>query len=160
MNAKQRIDLLSFLFWARRRCYAGGAKGQKLLREGEQFEIGRNEFSYWDTFWGIDPFIGQEMVWSGKIGWIWGMNYYGTMLAGIKDVSIEGTYMFLRSALLKCDAVAPYRGPKSYTEGEWVYENDWAPWSLIVRFSGAERIFYKGRMVYQGQYHGGVIGRR
>ncbi len=155
MNAKLKKALLLFLFWARRtHGYAGGAKGRKLLMGGEEFVCSRGKFTYFDTFRGPKSFIGQELVWSGDDGWIWGMNYYGVALAGEKDLPTERIYQFLRSSLLSCDAAAPYRGPKSYAQGKWVYENNWAPWSRITRFSGEEKIFYNGRMVYEGEYHG------
>ncbi|MFH0852311.1 MAG: DUF5680 domain-containing protein [bacterium] len=164
MNAKQRKSFLSFLFWARRtHGYAGGAKGDNLLRGGKQFTCSRGVFSYGDTFLDQDPFIGQETVWHADRGWLWGMNYYGAMLRAGKRtlvVSAEETYMFLKFALLECDVTAPYRGPKSHAEGNWVYENEWTPWSKLERFCGTEAIFYKGILVYQGEYHGGVIGTK
>jgi len=153
MNAKLRKSFLSFLFWARRRHgYAGGAKGNVLLRGGRQFICSRGKFLYWDDIWCFNPFIGQEMVWSNESGWIWGMNYYGRMTQPSDFV-----YLFLRSALLRCDVYMSYRGPKSYTEGEWVYETTLEPWSNIIRFCGTEFIYRKGVIVYRGEYHGGII---
>ncbi|OGZ33397.1 MAG: hypothetical protein A2Y98_03695 [Candidatus Portnoybacteria bacterium RBG_19FT_COMBO_36_7] len=158
MNAKERKALLLFLFWARQNHgYASGVKGTKLAKSGSEFRCSCKKFSYRDQVWCEDPFIGQEMVSHDDQGWIWGMNYYGRTLKSNQKVKRDAIFAFLRSALMECNKKWPHRGPKMVIQGVWVYENERDIIGSLDNFCGTEKIFYKGVLVYRGEYHGGII---
>ena len=156
-----------FLLKAKRSTYASGAKGQTLLRGGQQFYFQDGILSYWDTFYGFDPFIGQELVWSHDQGLVWAMNYYGGLIHDLihdnfdaPRASPDKTYEFLKKALLASDIKAPFRGPKHFSDGQWlqwVYENDCSTVNGIGEFYGTEDISYKSLVVYRCNYHGGFV---
>lgn len=164
MDSKLLKAFLSFLIVARQSGYAGGGKGITILRGGKQFQFDDAGFSYRDTYYGFDPFVGQELVWAYDVGWMWAMNYYGGLLRDIcyhqKELprsSANKVYEFLRIALCQGKVEIPYRGPKSYSKGEWVYKNEWETGSSIREFKGTERIYFKHILVYRGDYHGGFV---
>lgn len=160
-----RNDLAEFLMKARQNTYAGGKEGQNLIRGGKQFIYDCGNFLYYDTYYGFDPFVGQELVWSHDGGFLWAMNYYGGLVVpdrGWATNNAVKVYDFLKSALLLISAKSPYRGPTRYTDtsGEWAYENVLDPGSNIGRFSGQEYIYFEGILVYKCDYHGGIVKGR
>ncbi|OIO48254.1 MAG: hypothetical protein AUJ32_01005 [Parcubacteria group bacterium CG1_02_40_82] len=164
MDSKLLKAFLAFLIVARQNGYIGGAEGAAIFRGGKQFKFDEAGFSYWDTYYGFDPFVGQELVWAYDLGWVWAMNYYGGLIKDIcchqKELpraSAKEVYEFLRAALCQAKIEKPYRGPKSYSKGDWAYKNAWRSGSSVEDFCGSERIFYKNLVVYRGDYHGGFI---
>ncbi|MBU1102529.1 hypothetical protein KJ853_02625 [Patescibacteria group bacterium] len=162
MDGKQREVLARFLVEAKKKTYASGAKGAKLLMDGEEFRFEGAEFTYWDTHRGFNPFIGNEIVESHNVSITWGMNYYGRLEVADKGWAannVEKVYKFLKSVLLLVSAKFPFRGPTRYTDssGEWVYENELEPGSNIEHFCGEERIYFKGVLVYKCEFHGGCV---
>ena len=164
MDNKLLKAFLAFLIVARQNGYAGGAEGVTILRGGKQFKFDDAGFSYWDTYYGFDPFAGQELVWAHDVGWMWAMNYYGGLLKDIcyhqKELprdEANKVYEFLKTALCQVKVETPYRGPKNYSKRDWVYENEWEVRSSVEEFCGSERIFHKNILVYRGDYHGGLL---
>ena len=62
---------------------------------------------------------------------------------------------FLKEALLHVPERMPYRGPERYENGDYTYScaveggYDW--------FRGEEEIRYRGEMIYECRFHGGLI---
>ncbi|EKD56245.1 MAG: hypothetical protein ACD_58C00248G0001 [uncultured bacterium] len=52
----------------------------------------------------------------------------------------------------------PYRGPKEYTEGDYVYRNNFI--GEVDNFSGEESISCNGKEVYKAKYIGGLVNQR
>lgn len=52
----------------------------------------------------------------------------------------------------------PFRGPKEYKEGEYVYTNSWE--GELERFSGEERIIQGEKLIYKVNYLGGLVDQR
>ena len=81
------------------------------------------------------------------------MNYYGSVLS--EKVDSDSIYVFLRKSMCRVNEDRPFRGPKEFKEGDFVYtdynEGD------ISRFRGTEKIFFKGEEVYRLEYHGGNL---
>lgn len=77
------------------------------------------------------------------------MNYIGRMTGE----NFSGD--FLKAALFRVPFEAPYRGPSSYSNGDYTYECsvhgefDW--------FLGEETIFFMGNKIYECVFHGGLI---
>lgn len=49
----------------------------------------------------------------------------------------------------------PFRGPESFTEGDWVYQDSHQ--GSLDRFEGEETISFANRVVYRLTYSGGSI---
>ncbi|MBI4599350.1 XRE family transcriptional regulator [Candidatus Uhrbacteria bacterium] len=108
---------------------------------------------YHDTYFGNRDFIGEEIVYQDQNP-VWGMNYYGYILAG--GVTNKELSTFLeRSIMQEYDDVIPVRGPKEFHENNWTYkltvDGD------ISRFSGKEEISRNGEVVYRLFLFGGFI---
>ena len=157
------MELAKFLVQAKINTYASveqdlnpplpDSQGEKILLDGsKELEFEEKEFKYRDRYFGSNPFIGEEIVWKGKHK-IWGMNYYG--LASSKKISTEKIYEFLKKAMLQVVEERPFRGPENFKEGGFEYVDK--SHGDINMFHGVEKIFYKGKEVYQLYYHGGHI---
>jgi len=124
------------------------------------------EFAYDDEYAGSTRFLGEEVIAeNGKI--IWGMNYYGGVIA--KDLSEKEIYHFLRIALMGIgetkfarismtrngEPVVPVRGPSAFVEGDWTYR--FRSNGDIKSFDGAEDVLFKDRRIYEAFVRGGIV---
>ena len=106
-------DFVSFLILAKRNTYASGIQPSAASRTASHdLPYQEGEFQYLDTYLGGFHFIGEEAVWKGGVA-LWGMNYYGWMLAHTVP---EGFGEFLKEVLLHLPDEAPYRGPAEYRD--------------------------------------------
>lgn len=80
---------------------------------------------------------------------IWSMNYYGRVIGE----HFNGD--FLKESLKHVSIEMPYRGPESYTKGEYCYHNKAE--GNIECFHGYEAIYYLDIKVYECYFHGGKI---
>ena len=151
MNIKQ---LSKFLVKAKINTYtSSGEGGEKVLFDGsKEFEFIEGEFKYRDSYFGLNFFVGEEIVWkSGKT--VWGMNYYGKIVS--QTVSPRQIYQFLQEALRKIPENKPFRGPQRFQKDNFKYFNKTK--GTVEKFEGEEMIFHKGISVYKLIYHGGII---
>lgn len=148
--------LRKFLLIANKQGYAQGEE-KSWTKESDRsttiiFEKGH--WKYQDNFFGGEPYGGRTVVFvQGKPVWI--MVYYGWVLEGVKTKPI---YNFLRQALKRGPEDYPWRGPRKYQGGKFLYTNNWQ--GEIKRFSGAEKISQNGQVVYQAHYCGGLVDQR
>lgn len=84
------------------------------------------------------------------------MIYYGAIVETESDV--KGLYQFLQKALRADPESNPYRGPKSFKEGDLEYRNTWT--GEVDNFSGEETIYRNGKQIYWAKYLGGLVDRR
>ncbi len=148
------MDLSGFLFRAKISTYATvGEGGEKFLKDGsKEFVYQEKDYKYRDRYFGFNPFIGQEIVRKNdKL--IWGMNYYGSIAYNI--VSEKMVYEFLKKALQTVPKAKPFRGADHYTRNDFEYHNKSK--GTIEKFTGTEKIYYKGQEIYSLHYHGGLI---
>ena len=103
---------------------------------------------YYDTYLGGDMFAGEEALWISGIP-CWGMNYIGR----VTGENFSGD--FLKEALLHVPEEKPYRGPREYTNGDYVYRYDTD--GNFDWFQGKETIDYQGKQIYECRFHGGAI---
>jgi hypothetical protein len=148
------MELNEFLIKAKTGTYAsnGEANEQKLADGCLELTYSEGEFSYRDRYFGFDPFAGQEIVFrDGKA--IWSMNYFGRTV----DKKFPGTqvYAFLQKALRLVTLERPFRGPSTFEEGAFMYNDE--SLGTLEAFSGVERILFNGHKVYQLKYHGGIV---
>lgn len=151
-------ELSEFLVDAKKKTYANiDAKEIKAQRpQFKELEYKKGKWEYRDSYCGFFFAPGQEIVRYNKQP-VWAMAYSGGMnkkyhgnIAFAKEI-----FGFLKSALTKVNTKMPYRGPKSYSLGNYKYTNNVK--GNITDFSGTEKIFYKEKEVFKQEYIGGLI---
>jgi hypothetical protein len=149
-------QLLQFLIDSNKAGYAGG-KEKQWIKESDgsttiPFEKG--EWSSRDNFFGGEPYGGTDVVFYQKKA-VWIMVYYGWVEPGME---VDPIYAILRNALMRMPEDAPFRGPKEYAENGYSYVNTWQ--GDVSRYSGEEKIFLNGKLVYKANYFGGSVDER
>lgn len=147
------MDFLNFLIEAKKNTYASFKMVEKINKDDSRellYEVGK--YKYVDRYYGFNPFIGQEIVFKDE-SFFWGLNYYGYIENHL--VSEKEIYSFLKKALLKVESRFPFRGPNIYKEGDYEYFSDTS--GDLEKFIGKERIEFKGKTIYVGFYHGGLV---
>lgn len=148
-------ELAGFLEEANRNTYANkdAAKSASTRLESDDYHFEKDDLIYHDTYFGARDFIGEEVVYKDSEP-VWGMNYYGYILAEFTNE--KELYGFLRQALMQESSdIIPVRGPKSHQNGDWEYNN--SADGELDRFTGVEEIYKAGVLVYRANYHGGFI---
>ena len=148
-------EFTRFLIKAKQNTYAGGGvltSASRMTSKDLSFEEGA--FAYRDSYLGDIDFIGEEAIWyQGKP--VWGMNYYGRMLAEKTPI---GFIDFLKAAMLQVPEEMPYRGPEEYREGNFFYQCTVE--GAVEWFRGKEFITYLDQRIYQLYFHGGSIQKQ
>lgn len=148
--------LHQFLIDSNKAGYAGG-KEKKWIKEPDgstTIPYEKNSWKSHDNFFGGEPYGGRTIVfYKEKPYWI--MVYYGWVEEGIKTNTIYGV---LRDALKQMPEDYPFRGPKKYKEGKFIYINTWK--GEIERFSGEEQIIQNSKLIYKANYLGGLVDQR
>lgn len=155
MEEKQ---LIKFLLQAKQSTYAAqgdDASVTPLLAGSSQLEFRQGDYFYRDHYFGMNYFMGQEVVEiQGKPKW--SMVYAGGVIyPEITNQQVGQIYQFLREALLRGDEEYLYRGPSSYLDGDFRYCNQ--QYGDLSRFRGIESIYENDMLVYELHYHGGSI---
>lgn len=149
-------SLKEFLVDSNSAGYAGGEE-KKWIKEPDgstTIPFKKGPFKSHDNYFGGEPYGGRTVVFfENKPVWI--MVYYGKVEEGIEPKSVYG---ILRNALAQMPEEAPFRGPKEYKEGEYVYSNSWQ--GEVDNFSGEEHITKSGTLIYKANYMGGVVDKR
>ena len=140
---------MSFLIKAKQATYAGkGAETESSRVKSHDLIYREGEYMYYDTYLGGDKFAGEEALWISENPY-WSMNYVGRVTGD----NFSGD--FLKEALLNVPEDKPFRGPDEYVNGDYAYkcsidgDFEW--------FQGYETISYKGEIIYECYFHGGLI---
>jgi len=146
--------LCEFLVKAKQATYAAGENAKKISNSDSSttliFEAG--EWKYHDNYFGGEPFGGREVVFfQGKPVYL--MVYYGKVSATVQDFS--QVYGVLQGALSQITIEAPYRGPREYLQGDFVYRNNYQ--GTVESFSGEEIIWQEEKEIYRTKYVGGLV---
>jgi len=151
---KLNFKLNNFLVKAKRAAYATSGEGdeRKLADGTKELVFKKGLYKYRDRYFGSNPFIGQEIVFY-KTKAIWGMNYYGRVI--VDNIDIHEVYNFLKKALQKVTAGRPYRGPTTFSSGQWKYSCPVK--GAVNNFFGYEVIYWRKEKVYELLFHGGEI---
>ena len=143
---KQTVE---FLIRAKRATYAGKGAETTSSRPGSHDLVYREgEYLYYDTYLGGERFAGEEALWISGVPY-WSMNYAGR----VTGENFSGD--FLKEALLNVPADKPFRGPDSYTNGDYAFKCDVT--GTFEWFQGYETISLKGNKIYECYFHGGLI---
>ena len=145
------MKLNEFLVKAKKSGYAT-KEAEKLENGSKVLFYQEREYEYKDTYFGFNPFIGEEIVFFQGT-FIWGMNFYGKVISD--KVSAKDVYKFLKKAMLQIKEDRPFRGPSEFKEDDWKYTDESK--GDIDNFSGKEKIYYRNELVYELEYHGGLI---
>ena len=141
--------MIDFLIKAKRATYAGKGAETDSSRIGSHDLIYKEgKFLYYDTYLGGDKFAGEEALWINEKP-CWSMNYVGR----VTGENFSGD--FLKAALLKVPSDKPFRGPETYMEGDYSYKCDIS--GAFDWFQGKEDISYRGKLIYECYFHGGLI---
>lgn len=144
-----KIDIISFLIKAKKATYAGkGAETVSSRPASHDLVYREDNLLYYDTYLGGDRFSGEEAVWIDGIPY-WSMNYSGR----VTGENFSGD--FLKDALSEVSADMPFRGSENYSDGDYNYccnVNGDFEW-----FQGYETISFKGAIIYECFFHGGII---
>lgn len=148
--------LRQFLVDSNKAGYAGGEE-KNWVKETDgstTIPFKKGEWKSHDNFFGGEPYGGRTIVsHEGKPTWM--MVYYGWVSEG---VATDPVYGILRNALMQMPEDYPFRGPKEYKEGEYVYTNSWG--GELERFSGEEKIIQGEELIYKANYIGGLVDQR
>ena len=142
-------EIVAFLIRAKQATYAGkGAETAPSREKSHDLAYREGDLCYYDTYLGGGRFAGEEALWiSGDPRW--SMNYAGR----VTGTPFSGD--FLKEALRHVPEDRPYRGPERYVSGDYEYrcstEGDFG-W-----FQGKETIAYRGQVIYECFFHGGLI---
>ena len=149
--------LAQFLVKAKIATYASGTSQFAVaagLPGSQQLEYQQGELLYKDVYFGGLGFVGLETVYLGGKP-IWGMSYYGTVIPGSDETQLAGMPSFLKAALREIPLKAPYRGPQSFQQAAYRYENQIH--GQLHQFHGSEIIYHAEQAIYQLHYSGGIV---
>lgn len=148
--------LRQFLIASNKAGYAEG-DSKKWIKEDDGSTTIPFEQGPWkshDNFFGGEPYGGRVVVFhEEKPTWL--MVYYGWVVEGTDPDQI---YKILRGALKQMPESAPFRGPRHYEEGNFVYTNNWE--GDLEQYSGEEQITKGDKLVYKATYLGGEVDKR
>jgi hypothetical protein len=146
-----------FLCKAKRATYAAvdnSAEVKPVLKGSHQLEFRQGGLLYRDVYYGGDFFAGLETVYF-QDNPVWSMSYAGGVIEGIDPNDTPGIYDFLQAALREVPDNAPYRGPETFKEDDFLYTNRIL--GNLSRFSGVEMIIFSENPIYQLHYSGGIL---
>lgn len=149
-------NLKTFLINSNKAGYAGGEE-KKWVKEPDGSTTIPFKKGHWqshDNFFGGEPYGGRTVVFY-KESPVWMMVYYGWIVEGVETDPVYGV---LRNALKQMPEDSPFRGPKEYKQGEFIYSNTWT--GNVERFSGEEKITQGEKLMYKAHYRGGLVDQR
>lgn len=142
--------LIVFLIEAKKNTYASGfGKVDSSRPHSYDLEFNSGKYKYIDSYLGTHLFTGEEAIWN-QLNPVWAMNYSGRVIIEEKFSS-----KFLKKALMDPTIDYPFRGKPFYSEGDYTYvmeANGDFSW-----FIGRELIFNKDELVYELNFHGGLV---
>lgn len=142
-------QLIAFRLEANRNTYAAFMNETASTRlDSHDYTYSSGDYTYYDTYVGGEQFAGQEAIWyQGKARYA--MNYLGRVLGQ----QFSGN--FLKEALRRADAAMPYRGPKFYQSGQYLYRCSVV--GDFTWFQGFEEIYCGEEKQYECCFHGGLM---
>jgi len=152
------VAAVDFIVRAKRSTYAAGGDAatvsEVLVPGSKQLEFAEGDWLYRDIYTGFRFFAGQETVYHRDAP-VWTMVYCGGVGGAVAEAETHDVYRFLREALSRVDPGAPYRGPRSFANSVYEYDNSYQ--GSPRRFRGREGVHRDGREVYGLDYCGGAL---
>lgn len=149
-------ELLGFLVHSAKSGYASRSnQSMKEANGSESIFVDAGDWQSHDNWFGGDSFCGRTVVTYQEVP-VWIMNYQGSLRQGVNKAYGSSVFDFLRRALNKLPADAPFRGPRDYREDRWHYESRTN--GDHVKFEGFETItVHDDPACYIGHYHGCLL---
>ncbi|MBR9677810.1 MAG: hypothetical protein GOU97_00750 [Nanoarchaeota archaeon] len=150
-------ELSKFLVKAKTSTYASDVAEITSQRKGfKELEFEEGDWCYRDSYSGFYCAPGQEVV-SFRGEPVWAMSYNGGMRKKYHENLgfAKQTFNFLKEALKRIEESRPFRGPESFEQGDYEYVDESE--GDVTSFKGLEKIFYKGELVFEQDYIGGLI---
>ena len=147
-------ELSAFIVRAKAATYVGDGQHAEPCRLGSHdLRFSDQEWSYHDSYFGGNDFIGEEVVYLGDKP-IWAMNYYGRILRDDLLTGAEAGQM-IKASLSRMYQEGRFLGGFEYTENDLTYvdRNE----GEVKFFRGRELIRRGDEMAYELDYHGGLI---
>ena len=142
-------SIVEFLLRAKKATYAGkGAETEPSRPNSHDFQYTEGSLKYIDSYLGGEKFAGEEALWENGLPF-WAMNYVGRVVSDC----FSGD--FLKEALSHVPEEYPFRGPKVYENGDYLYSCNIK--GNVHWFQGSEEIYFKEDLVYECAFHGGDI---
>ena len=142
--------ILDFLITAKRNTYAGhGSEVTPFRPDAHDLKYQKDNLLYMDTYLGGKIFHGEEAIWQDNVP-LWVMNYSGRVF----DSSVFSGD-FLKEALYHVPKDMPYRGPKTFIKGDYIYTCKTS--GDINWYQGTEEIIYKDKVIYECLFSGGKV---
>jgi hypothetical protein len=152
--AEKIEELKNFIVRAKAATYIGSGRESPSCRPGSHdFEFQEGAFHYLDSYFGGANFIGEEVIYF-KDKPIWGMNYYGRVLAP-ESISGEDVGRILKKSLSTLYKENRFLGGFEYVDGCDAYYD--TNEDNLDSFTGKEWIERDHVRVYELVYHGGLI---
>lgn len=147
------VDLLTKFLHQASMPHAHGTSNAQSMPDGSTaitFEDGN--WSFHDNFFGGQPYGGRAII-HYKQKPLWIMVYYGQ----VHDTNLkpDDIYTFLRLALQHAPEDKPFRGPDSFTKGNFEYRNKVE--GTMSNYSGKEVILEDGKEIFWTTYQGGLV---
>jgi len=147
-------ELTAFIVRAKAATYVGNGQHIEPCRTGSHDLRFRDQgWSYHDSYFGGTDFIGEEVVYLGNRP-IWAMNYYGRIL---RDDLLTGAQagQMIKTSLSRMYKEDRFLGGFEYTENDLTYVD--TSEGNVKFFRGREFIRRGSEIVYELDYHGGLI---
>jgi hypothetical protein len=148
------LELNEFIVQAKAATYVGGGQETAPCRKGAhdlEFKLG--PYTYLDSYFGSDDFIGQEVV-HYEDRPVWAMNYYGIIILP-KMITGAETGVIIKESLSKMYQEGRFLGGFENTVKDYKYFD--TSKGGVSSFSGREWITKNKEIVYELIYHGGLI---
>ncbi len=157
-------ELMDFIRKAKQSTYASSFSVPKRTEGGGyKFTVTKGDWVYTDEYFGALVDSGQERVYEKGV-LIWVMAYRGGLYSlrddpfeDVEEDMADEAFGFLKKCLKEAPAEFPARGPESFKEGDFGYENSWE--GEIDSFVGEEFVYFKGKKVCFRNYLGGMVVR-
>jgi hypothetical protein len=147
-------QLHAFIVRAKAATYVGNGEHVTPCRVGSHdLRFSDGEWSYHDSYFGGTDFIGEEVVYFAEKP-VWAMNYYGRILRGDLITAAE-TGQMIKASLSCMYKEDRFLGGFEHTENGLTYVD--ASEGNADCFHGHELIRRGGEIVYELDYHGGLI---
>jgi hypothetical protein len=153
-NSFDLQELIKFIVKAKTVTYVGSGMPAPACRlNSHDLEFIDGSFTYRDSYFGGQNFLGEEAVWYQDQP-VWGENYYGEVLR-TDLIDAAGAGGMIKRALSAMYAEGRFLGGFRFEWQDLVYtdrnEGD------VSSFQGVEEILRGGVAVYRLHYHGGTI---
>jgi hypothetical protein len=147
-------ELEKFIVCAKAATYVGsGARSLSHRPASHDIEYHEGSFAYLDSYYGGADFIGEEVVYY-NLQPLWAMNYYGWIIEPSHITAAEAGQV-IKESLSRLYQDGRFLGGFTHNSSLGIYTD--TNQGDYTSFTGKEWITRNGIVVYELNYHGGLI---